>query len=375
LNAATSDDRAANASLVANPASPPDAAVSRPPLLEPKSMTTWRRKAVDAANNVLAGMGIRLISTDEYRRMLAVYHGPTWDSPPVGAEERAYLTLDNPRLADLRRRYQGHPAATHTQWSDTNLLRQLVLTEFRGENHYVYQVRYSPTPETYMLTAQYVRDNDALGLFDSLSEDGMFGAYTLPHEGGRLISRDLLASINEINVIHRTLAPRPDAPFRVLDIGAGYGRLAHRMTTGLSNAHVTCADAVPISTFLSEFYLRFRGLADRTRVIALDELADNVRGQTFDLVTNIHSFSECQASVIGWWLDLLTEVDVKRMMIIPNARDQFLSTEVDGTHPDYAHLLSDRGWRLVHKEPIYARSDVAERYALYPNFCFHWFER
>jgi hypothetical protein len=63
------------------------------------------------------------------------------------------------------------------------------------------------------------------------------------------------------------------------------------------------------------------------------------------------------------------------MLIIPNARDRFLSTERDGTHQDFSMLLEQAGWRLTHKEPIYAFSDVACRGALYPNFCFHWFER
>jgi hypothetical protein len=79
--------------------------------------------------------------------------------------------------------------------------------------------------------------------------------------------------------------------------------------------------------------------------------------------------------VIAWWMKAIDRMDVARMMILPNARDQFLSTEADGTHQDFSGLLQESGWRLAHKEPIYALSDVAQKSALYPNFCFHWFQR
>jgi hypothetical protein len=36
----------------------------------------------------------------------------------------------------------------------------------------------------------------------------------------------------------------------ILDIGAGYGRLAHRTVTALPNVRYLCTDAVAVSTFI-----------------------------------------------------------------------------------------------------------------------------
>lgn len=336
---------------------------------------SWRRKLLQVANSALSPAGVRLLPMYEYHNMLTTYRGQEWNSPALSAADLAYLDVNNPRLADLRRRYAGHPAAAHTQWNEPDILQDMALQNFRGDNHYVYQVRYSPSPQTYFVTAYYVRDHDKLGIFGRLIEDGQFGAYTLPFEGGYLVSRDLMQSINEINVIYRMLGRSAQQSIRLLDIGAGYGRLAHRLTEAFPGASVACTDAVPLSTFLSEFYLQFRGVHERASVVPLDEAETVLTGQGFDLISNIHSFSECQLSVIEWWMHLIENIDVSRMMIVPNARDQFLSTESDGTHQDFLRLLTRFGWRLVHKEPIYGASIVANEYGLYPNFCFHWFER
>jgi aromatic ring-cleaving dioxygenase len=332
-----------------------------------------KRQILSVGNLIAHRVGLHVLPLHQYRNMQSNYYGPKWDPPTLPEEARSYLTLDNPRLLEIKRRYEGHPASVHSQWSEESLLQQLQLTALRDENHYVYQVRYSPTAETYYVTAYYVRDHDRLGLFGRLTEDGLFGAYTLPFENGYVISRDLLSSINEINFIYRMLGRKADDPVRLFDIGAGYGRLAHRLTEGLAAATAVCTDAVPISTFLSEFYLRYRA-ADRARVLLLDEV-DSLVNQKFDAIVNIHSFSECRLSVIAWWMKAVDRMDVARMLIIPNARDQLLSTESDGTHKDFSRLIEESGWRLAHKEPIYALSDVALKSAHYPNFCFHWFER
>lgn len=337
---------------------------------------SYLRRALEAGNALLNPLGVRLVPLHEYRSMLATYRGPSWEPPALPQDARAWLRRDNPRLAELQRRYQGHPAAALSNWwTDDALFADLAPEQFRGENHYIFQVRWSPSPATYLVTAHYVRDIDQLGLFGRLIEDGMFGAYTVPFGNGYVVSRDLLESINQINVIHRLLGREAGAKLRVLDIGAGYGRLAHRLAEGLPEAEAVCTDAVPLSTFLSEFYVRYRGVQDRVTVVPLDEVEDALNGRRFSVVTNIHSFSECRTEVIAWWLGAIAKADVERMLIVPNAPDQFLSSEADGSHRDFFHLFAQHGWRLAHKEPIYAASQAAQAHALYPRFCFYWFER
>ena len=334
-----------------------------------------KRTFLAAANSILNAVNLHALPVHEYRNMRTVYRGPQWTPPPLPDTAVQYLQWSNSSLVDLENRYKNHPASSHTQWNREALQAGIDLKNFRGDNHYVYQTRYSPIAATYYITAYYVRDTDKLGLFGKLKEDGLFGAYTLPFDGDYLISRDLLDSINQANVIARLLNKSAQDAIKVLDIGAGYGRLAHRLANGLPNSHVTCTDAVPLSTFISDYYLKFRGLSSNTTVVPLDQAETKIAGQRFDLITNFHSFSECKQSAIEWWLNLLQQVDCKKLLIIPNLKDRFLSTEPDGTHIDFTHLFTDRGWRQVHREPIYAQSEVAQSSALYPNFCFYLFER
>jgi hypothetical protein len=336
---------------------------------------SFKKQLLANANKVMNAVNLHALPLHEYRNMIVTYRGPTWAPPSLPDTAVQYLQWSNPALRVLENDYAKHPAASHTQWNRETLEAQVDLKNFRGDNHYVYQTRYSPTEATYYVTAYYARDTDKLGLFGRLQEDGLFGAYTLPFDNDYIISRDLLDSINQANVIARLLTLSSNASLKVLDIGAGYGRLAHRLAEGLPNAHITCTDAVPVSTFLSAYYLKFRGLSARTSVVPLNLAEAVLSGKQFDLITNFHSFSECKKSAIVWWLDLLQRVDCKRMLIIPNARDRFLSTEPDGTHADFSDLFSERGWRTVHSEPIYALSRAAQETGLYPNFRFYLFER
>jgi hypothetical protein len=331
-------------------------------------------RAVQASNLLLNRLGLHLAPKRQFDELDSWFRGPRPAPVPLPPDAADYLTLDNPRLAALSRTYQGHPAAGHTQWADEQIYSAMDQHEFRGDNHYLYQTRYSPILSTYALTFMYVRDVDQIGALSQSTEDGLFGAYTVTIDDERIVSRDLLDSINQINFIARTFGLGPADNLRGLDIGAGYGRLAHRFAEAWPGARVTCTDAVALSTFLSEYYLGFRQVGARASVLPLDQ-TDRLRGQSFDLVTNIHSFSEAPLQAIAWWFDLLDAVDVKRLLIVPNRPDQFRSTEKTGQHSDYRPILERHGWRHTHAEPIYAKSNIARRYALYPNFKFHLFER
>src|SRR4030095_8950303 len=78
----------------------------------------------------------------------------------------------------------------------------------------------------------------------------------------------------------------------------------------------TCVDAVPVSTFLCEFYLKYRGLANLVQVVPMDELEQRL--SSYDLALNIHSFSECTYAAIEWWLRKLKQLRVRYLMIVPN---------------------------------------------------------
>jgi SAM-dependent methyltransferase len=180
--------------------------------------------------------------------------------------------------------------------------------------------------------------------------------------------------MNEINLLAHWLGLKRDSAVSVLDIGSGYGRLAHRLVSALPRATVVCVDAVPVSTFLCEFYVGFRGLGHCAEVVPVDQATESLAGREFDLVTNIHCFSECPVSAIAWWLQCLDKIKVRNLLIVPNDGARLLSVEVDGERHDFAPLLEQYGWHASRQEPIYS-SEVARRYALFPEGCFRLFCR
>ena len=104
---------------------------------------------------------------------------------------------------------------------------------------------------------------------------------------------------------------------KVLDIGAGYGRLAYRAVTALDNIETYfCIDAVPESTFVSSDHLSRKG-AVRARVIPFDDQQDLVAG-TIDLAVNIHSFSECAIEAVDYWISRCAELEIEYLFIVPD---------------------------------------------------------
>jgi hypothetical protein len=281
---------------------------------------------------------------------------------PIAA---GYLRRDNPRLLELRARYQAVnlPMLAHSKWNSELVATDIELPYFRGDNAYVFQYRDFNTASDYMLTAYYLKSIDRLGLFNRLSEDELFGVYAFPFNDESFVSRDLLDSISEITFLEETLQLSQRDSLRVLDIGAGYGRFAYRLTTAFPQTiRAFCVDAVAESTFLSEFYLRFRGVDERARVVPLDEIERTLAVEPIDLVTNIHSFSECTLTTVRGWLDLVRRHKVRYLLIIPNAEDnggtKLITLEPDRRRIDYLPEIEARGYRLKATRPKFAAPSV-----------------
>jgi len=186
---------------------------------------------------------------DPDHRYLTTLHERRLPLPP-GAE--AELVPDNPRLAELRAAYAALdlPVTSASRWRREAVEDFLDLRWFRGETlitwHYREEQRV--TALKYFVLLRHVAERDALRLLDALEEDGAFGCWTFEYPGHGRVSRDLLESVNEIAYLERRLGlSRTEA--RILDIGAGYVRLAHRMAEVLPRlADYCCVDAIPEST-------------------------------------------------------------------------------------------------------------------------------
>ena len=287
---------------------------------------------------------------------------------PEGAA--ATLRSDNPRLAELRQRYRGHPAAALSGWTDLRLEGQLDLAHFRADSQYLFQAR--GTPEAaYALCADYVTRHGTLGLLETLGEDGAFGALTFQIDG-RNVSRDLLDSALEIEALAAWLGREPLSRARVLDIGAGYGRLAHRLCAWSRDVEVVATDAVPVSTFLCEYYLRYRDCR-RAAVVPLDAAEAALGAQRFDVATNIHSFAEAPRAAVVWWLERIAAAGVPRLFIVHSERELF-SVEADLSRSSYQDALDRLGYRRVALQPKYAASETVQRLGVFPAW-YHAFER
>ena len=283
-------------------------------------------------------------------------------APPFPLEAGAYLQWSNPRLAELRGRYATHPASVHSQWSPEFIAQKVDLKRFRADGAYVWQ---GPqfSENKYLMTAYYAKTTDRLGIFDGMIEDGIFGAYAFRFNG-KVVSRDLIDSVMEINFLQENFGQRR---LGVLDIGAGYGRLGHRLFEAMPSADpVFCTDAIAESTFICEFYLRYRKA--RSRAIPVDEVEALAKDGGIDLATNIHSFSECTQKSISWWLTLLRDAKVKHLFIVPNRNEELLSTEDDGKRLSCSGLLEQFGYRLRVKRPKYVNGTAMERYGIGPTW-------
>jgi putative sugar O-methyltransferase len=295
-------------------------------------------------------------------------HGITARAPlPDGAAD--VLRADHPRLLALAQRYQAHPAAARSGWSDLRLQNQIDLRYFRGDSQYLYQRR--GTPEAaYALAADYVARHGTLGLLDVFDEDGAFGAVTFEFDGRR-VSRDLLDSALEIEALAAWLGADRLAAARVLDIGAGYGRLAHRLCSWSPRVRVVATDAVPLSTFLCEYYLGYRGCAN-AQVVPLDEAEAAIGRGGFELAVNIHSFGEAPRPAIEWWLGQIAAAGVPRLFIVHVERELF-ALEADLSRKSYDDVLAKLGYRRVDLRAKYAHSDTVQRLGAFPAW-YHAFE-
>lgn len=317
--------------------------------------TIWASNRIVAlANRLLRRRGVELA------RSAALYPFQRYEflsqpnpPAPLSADERAYLVPDNPRLQELRAAYGAMDKAVTTPliWVD-DFVSAGELRNFRGDNAYIHQqhgLQYNQM--AYALTTYYTLASPAADLLDKMVEDGAFGArcFTV---AGRQVSRDLLDSVQEIDFLQRHLGAGT-RPLRLLDIGAGYGRLAHRLTEVLGDRIEVCAtDGFAVSSFLCEFYLRQR--ASAARMVPLHQIEATLEESRFDVATNIHSFSECTTQAINWWVSRLAKAGVAHLMVVPNGWNPELGVCLTNDGQDMEAIFATHGYRPVAREFRYA---------------------
>jgi SAM-dependent methyltransferase len=308
--------------------------------------------------------------TPEDRRYLTSFYDDSVPLPP-GAER--ILTSRNPRLQELRDTYARLelPVTAASRWNASAVESFLDLRWFRGESLITWHRRELPrvTSLKYFVLMQYVASRDSLDMLRRLGEDGAFGCWTFDYPGWPKTSRDLIESVNELSFLERSLTLSERERFSVLDIGAGYGRLAHRAVAAYPHLRdYCCVDAVPESTFISEYYLHHRGVAPRARAVSLDRVGAELLPGAFDLAVNIHSFSECTHAAVEWWVAMLRRLEVPWLLVVPNEPDELLTLEPDGERRDFRGLIERAGYRLASSEPVVDDPAVREVVDLHDHF-------
>jgi hypothetical protein len=284
---------------------------------------------------------------------------------PPGAD---FLRWDNPVLRSLQQRYAAfEKTVTMPLIWQPDKVHEEEIRYFRGDNAYVWQLRgQNMNPLGYALTTYYVLALDILDLLERLNEDDAFGIYTF-QIAGRTVSRDLLDSVIELYFLdkHLQIASRPSV--RILDIGAGYGRFAHRAVMAFPNVQFFCTDAVAVSTFICDYYLRWRGVQDRAVTVSLDQIQEALQETPADVAVNIHSFSECRIEAIDWWIALLSKHKVNYLMIVPNSINANGAELRTNDFKEFQPVVERHGYRLIVKEPKY-RDQVVQQYGLNPTY-------
>ncbi len=335
----------------------------------------FRTRARHLLNSIFKRYGYELVSSFllyDWQRCPQTQPSYKESALTKGAEH--YLQPSHPRLRELQERYANFDGEVTVPllWKEGHV-RLDDLRYFRGDNAYVYQLRgLNMKIMNYALTTFYVKSIDKLGLLQQLEEDDYFGNFTFLIDSKK-ISRDLLDSITEIYFLDKHLNVSSLSGLTILDIGAGYGRLAHRMVEAFPNIQTyLCTDAVAISTFISEYYLRFRKLENRAKVVPLDAIESTLENQTVDVAVNVHSFSECSIPAIEWWLSLLEKYRIKYLMIVPNALDHGGELLLTNDRQDISKVVDKHGYKLIIKEPKF-RDSVVQKYAINAT-CYYLFE-
>lgn len=257
------------------------------------------------------------------------------------------LTRDNARLRELESAYAAMALPfKHSLWQK-HQNEGVSIDHFRADGSYLGAG--TGRDDQYRIMFDYVVSIDKFGFLDRLTEDREFGIETYEFDG-KLVSRDLLDSIMEIYFLIEAFEVEGlTFPNNWIDIGAGYGRFAYRLDA-LYPVRISCIDAVAVSTFLCDFYIRYRQCSN-VNVIPLTGV-NNIWPGYFDIACNIHSWSECSSDAINFWLDKLVEWGVPHLFVVPHDT-RWVCVEPNGFIGNFQPLIEAHGFTLRHSRSKY----------------------
>lgn len=171
---------------------------------------------------------------------------------------------------------------------------------------------------------------DRFGLLSKLEEPPLGEGDTVS-VNGRRVSIDLLQSIDEFYRIVEVSGWEQNDEVTFLEIGAGYGRLAHVVLAAMPNARYQIID-LPESLLLSQYYLTslFPGASallypdsserpdawSSARIaFGLPHQLKTLRAGSVDVVVNIYSFMEMSTPQVDAYFDAIEALDPRLLFI------------------------------------------------------------
>lgn len=274
--------------------------------------------------------------------------------------ERAFR-IDRARLMDLCVRYEafGGPPCDQGSWADAYERSDVDPRRFRGEGAFLPDRAEGNHRWTLLRTARYLANLDRGGLLARMPEDGAFRVRVVPSPIG-LVSRDRLDAFAEIEFIADRV-PLDQPGFRVIDIGAGYGRLTLRLVQAFDAIEVVAVDPIPMSTAIAEGYLAARGAGPRARVVPIDELDAEIARRPPDLALFVHVTSEMPTAAVSWWLARLVGAGVTWLFVVPNADDHGGTRLLSAQGADLLPVFATSGYDLVDQRAKYEDRTMQRR--------------
>jgi len=225
----------------------------------------------------------------------------------------------------------------------------------------------------------FAHDNRRLfGALKALGdEDGAFGAEIIRYRGCAL-SRDRLDTAIELWLLGEWLGGEKIG--RVLDIGAGYGRLLSALHFVWRGVEALGIDPVRESREAARKYLAHPGT--RASILSpadLDTVEDILDAPArFDLALNVHVWSECTLGEVLRWLGWLYDRRVPRIFVVPHTHPNRAPWENLGTWDEkdgggggaqYGAHLEAMGYELAHEFAGAGCPDGVDRYLFtHPEF-------
>ena len=299
-----------------------------------------------------------------------------WFVPPPAETETAdevYLRYGE-ALAALETEFSAMQGEL-TLWRDW--VQRTDVIGFRGEfctsqagSHDPSNFGPSRLLQAYTVAYEYAASHDRLGALAKFSDDGAFGGLRF-RVGGRVVSSDMIDSSLQLNFIARHCGFHLSDQLTLLDIGAGWGRLACRFLELFPRGFAFALDAVPFPSFLAQRYLEYRGVFDRAVTGSRTKL-DTARPGAFQIAANVHSWSEAPLASIDLWLSKLDALQVPFLFFVPHGLPA-VSLEKDGPGQLIVPAILAHGWRVLVDEPKYGSSLQRQRAGLYPTAHYYLF--